>query len=137
MAWNIRSALVAAIGSEHASNYAIAPHVIEEVDLELLQEFLGRIGPARIKNDYRARCNKSGRRFIVQFLQDINDHPMGTNSATAMQKIIDGMLTAGCEATVASFLALTEKVARLEQLPGCAVEIVVGLAPAAVSKARV
>ena len=35
---------------------------------------------------------------------------MGTNSATAMQKIIDGMLTAGCEATVASFLALTEKV---------------------------
>ena len=27
-----------------------------------------------------------------------------------MQKIIDGMLTAGCEATVASFLALTEKV---------------------------
>ena len=54
------SALVAAIGSEHASNYAIAPHVIEEVDLELLQEFLGRIGPARIKNDYRARCSKSG-----------------------------------------------------------------------------
>ena len=104
------SALVAAVGSEHASNYAIAPHVIEEVDLELLQEFLGRIGPARIKNDYRARCSKSGRRFIVQFLQDINDHPMGTNSATAMQKIIDGMLTAGCEATVASFLALTEKV---------------------------
>ena len=97
MAWNIRSALVAAIGSEHASNYAIAPHVIEEVDLELLQvlqEFLGRIGPARIKNDYRARCSKSGRRFIVQFLQDINDHPMGTNSATAMQKIIDGMLRA-------------------------------------------
>ena len=104
------SALVAAIGSEHAPNYAIAPHVIKEVDLELLQEFLGRIGPARIKNDYRARCNKSGRRFIVEFLQDINDHPMGTNSATAMQKIIDGMLTAGCEATVASFLALTEKV---------------------------
>ena len=104
------SALVAAIGSEHASNYAIAPHVIEEVDLELLQEFLGRIGPARIKNDYRARCSKSGRRFIIEFLQDINDHPMGTNSATAMQKIIDGMLTAGCEATVASFLALTEKV---------------------------
>ena len=97
MAWNIRSALVAAIGSEHASNYAIAPHVIEEVDLELLQvlqEFLGRIGPARIKNDYRARCSKSGRRFIVEFLQDINDHPMGTNSATAMQKIIDGMLRA-------------------------------------------
>ena len=29
---------------------------------------------------------------------------MGTNSATAMQKIIDSMLTAGCEATVASFL---------------------------------
>ena len=54
--------------------------VIEEVDLELLQEFLGRIGPARIKNDYRARCNKSGRRFIVQFLQDINDHPMGACS---------------------------------------------------------
>ena len=33
---------------------------------------------------------------------------MGTNSATAMQKIIDGMLTAGCEATVASFLAKTQ-----------------------------
>ena len=80
------------------------------LDLELLQESLGRIGPARIKNDYRARCSKSGRRFIVEVLQDINDHPMGTNSATAMQKIIDGMLTAGCEATVASFLALTEKV---------------------------
>ena len=65
---------------------------------------------SRFKNDYRARCSKSGRRFIAEFLQDINDHPMGTNSATAMQKIIDGMLTAGCEATVASFLALTEKV---------------------------
>ena len=35
---------------------------------------------------------------------------MGTNSATAMQKIIEGMLAAGCEATVASFLTLTEKV---------------------------
>ena len=104
------SALVAAIGSEHAPNYAIAPHVIEEVDLEFLQEFLGRIGPARFKNDYRTRCNKSGRCFIVEFLQDLNDHPMGTNSATAMQKIIEGMLAAGCEATVASFLTLTEKV---------------------------
>ena len=34
----------------------------------------------------------------------------GTDTDTAMQKIIDGMLTTGCEATVASFLAVTEKV---------------------------
>ena len=102
------SALSRALGPDYAAMYTIAPHVIETTDEELAAYFLNRIGPQSVRKDYRAKANRSGRRFIVVFLEELKRAAVSSSTSTTIAERMRLLLEAGCEPSVAAWLRLTE-----------------------------
>ena len=102
------SALSRVLGPDYAAMYTIAPHVIETTDEELAAYFLNRIGPQSVRKEYRAKANRSGRRFIVVFLEELKRAAVSSSTSTTIAERMRLLLEAGCEPSVAAWLRLTE-----------------------------
>ena len=56
---------------ELADGYRISPDTIDKKDLEFLNSFLERIDNVRLREYWRKKSDKSGRKFIVVMLAEL------------------------------------------------------------------
>ena len=90
---------------ELAESYRVAPEAIEKKDLEYLNEFIERIDNMRLRELWRKKSDKSGRKFVVTMLAEIERSGSSLTAEETMDTRMRLILTNGLrEATFNGFL---------------------------------
>ena len=66
---------------DYASNFIVAPHIIDDVDLEFLNYWLERIEDLEIRISYREKCDGSGRKFVRIFAAELAKAAVGQQTS--------------------------------------------------------
>jgi hypothetical protein len=103
-----KNALTRTLGVDYASNFIVAPHVIDDVDLEFLNYWLERIEDLEIRISYREKCDGSGRKFVRIFAAELAKAAVGQTTGTAITKHISNVLKAGIAPRVRDFNRVTQ-----------------------------
>ena len=109
----VLSQLEAELG-QHASNYVIAPGLIEEADHSFLANFTDHIANERLCRQWQRQTllegQPSGRNFIKMFLEDMDGQETSMTTEHTVQSKMDLIQKAGLsEATMDCFLATIEE----------------------------
>ena len=96
--------LQAALG-ELADGYRIAPDTIDKKDLDFLNSFLERIDNVRLQEYWRKKSERSGRKFIVVMLAEMEKSGSSLTAEETMETRMRLILTNGMQdATFSSYL---------------------------------
>ena len=103
-----KTALTRTLGVDYASNFIVASHIIDDVDLEFLNYWLERIEDLEIRISYREKCDGSGRKFVRIFAAELAKAAVGQTTGTAITKHISNVLKAGIAPRVRDFNRVTQ-----------------------------
>ena len=88
--------LQAALG-ELADGYRIAPDTIDKKDLDFLNSFIERIDNVRLQEYWRKKSDKSGRKFIVVMLAEMEKSGSSLTAEETMETRMRLILTNGMQ----------------------------------------
>ena len=80
---------------DHASEYKLAPDLIEEKDLAFFNFFADGISNPRLKNHYKKACSDSGRQFIAIFIQEMDDDGSSLTAEDTVEARMRAILAGG------------------------------------------
>lgn len=104
-----RSSLLSILG-DHASEYKLAPDLIEERDLQFFNFFADSISNPRLKNHYKKVCSDSGRQFITTCMQEMEDDGSSLTAEDTVEARMRAILTGGLsEATYECYSTVVDE----------------------------
>ena len=84
-----------ALGVEGAKRYRIAPEMIEEAQLDLLNFFLDDMVGDRLADTWRQKCNDSGNEFIAKFITHMTTRATSVTAEETIETAMRSMLERG------------------------------------------
>ena len=112
--------LQSALGVDIAEGYKISPDVIDKKDLEYLNFFLEHIDNVRMRELWRLKSDKSGRKFVVKMIEEMQKSGSSLTAEETLDTRMRQILVGGMQdASFTSYLDVVGAYEELNEVRAC------------------